>query len=149
MFRRISVFALFAITAITLAPERSAAASKEIMELQRDVALLQESIKQMQQSQDRQLAALTVLVQQAVDASNRANTAVAVIQSNFQDNIKKQQADVVSPVVGMTSRVNSLSDDMRTLTQAVSELAGQMSKIQSQLTDVNQAVKAIAQPAAP
>lgn len=149
MFRRISVFALFAITAITLAPERSAAASKEIMELQRDVALLQESIKQMQQSQDRQLAALTVLVQQAVDASNRANTAVAVIQSNFQDNIKKQQADVVSPVVGMTSRVNSLSDDMRTLTQAVSELAGQMSKIQSQLTDLNQAVRAAAQPVAP
>jgi len=146
MFRRLSVFALIAATAITFAPERSAAASKEIMELQRDVALLQESIKQLQQAQDKQLAALTVLVQQAVDASNRANTAVAVIQSNFQDNIKKQQNDVVTPVVGLTSRMNSLSDDMRTVTQAVSDLASQISKIQSQLTDVGQAVKAMAQP---
>src|SRR5689334_17546437 len=132
MMRRLMVFALVAATAITLAPERSSAASKEIMELQRDVAILQESIKQLQQSQDKQLAALTVLVQQSVDAANRANTAVAVIQSNFQDNLKKQQADVVTPVVGLSSRMNGLSDDMRTVTQAVSELAGQISKIQSQ-----------------
>jgi tol-pal system protein YbgF len=113
------------------------------MELQRDVALLQESIKQLQQSQDKQLAAMTVLVQQAVDASNRANTSVAVIQSNLGENLKKEQADVVAPVVGLTSRMNSLSDDMRTLTQAVSELASSMSKIQSQLTDVSMQVKAM------
>jgi len=149
MMRRLLVFALVAATAITLAPERSAAASKEIMELQRDVAILQESIKQLQQSQDKQLAAMTVLVQQSLDAANRANTAVAVIQSNFQDNLKKQQADVVTPVVGLSSRMNSLSDDMRTVTQAVSELAGQISKIQSQLTDLKNSVKIMAAPAPP
>ncbi len=147
MFRRLSVFALLALTAITFAPERSQAASKEIMELQRDVALLQESVKQLQQSQDKQLSALTVMVQQAVDASTRASTAVAVIQSNFQDNIKKQQSDVVAPVVGLTTRMSSLSDDMRTMTQAVSDLASQISKIQSQLTDLGQAVKVMSAPA--
>lgn len=149
MFRRLSVLALVVVTAITLAPERSAAASKEIQELQRDVALLQEAIKQLQTSQDKQLAALSVMVQQAVDASNRANTAVAVIQSNFQDSIKKQQSDVVTPVVGLTSRMNGLSDDMRSVSQAVSDLAGQISKIQSQLTDVNNQLKVMATPAAP
>jgi TolA-binding protein len=149
MSRRFLVFALIALTAITLAPDRSAAASKEIMELQRDVALLQESIKQLQQSQDKQLTALTVLVQQAVDAGNRANTAVAVIQSNLSDNLKKEQNDVVAPVVGLTSRMNSLSDDMHTVAQAVSDLASQISKIQSQLTDVGMQMKAIGPMAAP
>lgn len=146
MVRRLSVFVLISVLAIALAPRRSMAASKEIQELQRDVALLQESIKQLQQSQDKQLVALTVLVQQAVDAANRASTTVAVIQSNAQDNLKKQQTDVVAPVVGLTSRMNGLSDDMRTLSQAVSDLASQISKIQSQLTDVSQAVKAMSQP---
>ena len=149
MSRRLSVLVLAAVTAITVAPERSTAASKEIMELQRDVALLQESIKQLQQSQDKQLTALTVLVQQAVDAGNRANTAVAVIQSNLSDNLKKEQTDVVAPVVGLTSRMNGLSDDMHTVAQAVSDLASQLSKIQSQLTDLGMQVKAIGPMAAP
>lgn len=148
MFRRVSVFALLVVTAITLAPERSSAASKEIMELQRDVALLQESIKQLQTSQDKQLSALTVMVQQAVDSSRQANTAVAVIQSNFQDNLRKMQGDVATPVAGLTSRMNSLSDDMRTVSQSVSDLTSQISKIQSQLTDLNNAVKVIAAPPA-
>lgn len=149
MFRRLTVFALFAATAMTLAPERSLAANKDIQELQRDIAILQESVKQLQNSQDKQLAALTVLVQQAVDASNRANTAVAVIQSSFQDNLRKQQSDVVAPVVGLTTRMNGLSDDMRTVSQAVTDLASQISKIQSQLTDLSNAVKVMQAPAPP
>ena len=149
MFRRLTVFAVFVATAMTLAPERSVAASKDIQELQRDIAILQESVKQLQNSQDKQLAALTVLVQQAVDASNRANTAVAVIQSGFQDNLRKQQNDVVAPVVGLTTRMNGLSDDMRTVSQAVTDLASQISKIQSQLTDLSNAVKVIQTPAPP
>lgn len=149
MFRRLSVFVLIAATAMTLAPERSVAASKDIQELQRDIAILQESVKQLQQSQDKQLAALTVLVQQAVDASNRANTAVAVIQSGFQDNLRKQQNDVVAPVVGLTTRMNGLSDDMRTVSQAVTDLASQISKIQSQLTDLSNSVKVMQAPAPP
>jgi tol-pal system protein YbgF len=146
MFRRVSVFALLVVTAITLAPERSSAASKEIMELQRDVALLQESIKQLQQSQDKQLISLTELVRQSVDVSRQASTSVAVIQSNLQDSLRKMQGDVATPVAGLTTRMNSLSDDMRTVSQSVSDLASQISKIQSQLTDLNNAVKVISAP---
>ena len=146
MLRRLSVFVLISVLAIAVAPKPSMAASKEIQELQRDISLLSETVKQLQQSQDKQLAALSVLVQQAVNAAQQANTSVAVIQSNAQENLKKQQSDVVAPVVGLTSRMNGLSDDMRTLTQAVSDLASQISKIQSQLTDVSQAVKAMSQP---
>jgi tol-pal system protein YbgF len=56
------------------------------------------------------------------------------------------QGDVATPVAGLTSRMNSLSDDMRTVSQAVSDLAGQISKIQSQLTDMNNAIKVISSP---
>jgi len=38
--------------------------------------------------QDEKFAALQVLVQQAVDNASKANTAVAVIQSGFQQNIR-------------------------------------------------------------
>lgn len=132
-----------------IAPAPAFAASKEIQELQRDVALLQEQIKQLQQAQDKNFAALTVLTQQALDAANKANTAVAVIQNGFQANIQQQQEKVVAPVVGLSTRVNGLSDDMHSVTQAVTDLASQIAKIQSQLTDLSNAVKVMAAPPAP
>ena len=49
MIRRIFVWAGFA-ALLSFAPAASAAASKEIQELQRDVAQLQDQLKQLQQS---------------------------------------------------------------------------------------------------
>jgi len=77
MFRRLCVWVLVA------SPTLAFAASKEIQELQRDVAQLQQQVRDLQRSQDEKFAALQVLVQQAVDNASKANTAVAVIQSGF------------------------------------------------------------------
>jgi TolA-binding protein len=142
MFRRVCVLVLMA------APS-AFAASKEIQELQRDVAQLQDMVKQLQQSQDKQLAALTTLVQQSVDAANRANTAVAVIQSSLQQNLNQQESKVVAPVVGLTTRMDQVSGDVRTLQQAIADLTSSINKIQAQLTDLNNAVKVMQAPAAP
>ena len=142
MFRRLCVLILAAAPVVAFA-----AASKEMQELQRDVALLQEQVRQLQQSQDKQLAAITVLVQQAVDAANRANTAVAVIQSSFQQNISQQESKVVAPVVGLSTRMDSLSNNFTTLQQSVADLTSLVVKLQSQMTDLNNAVKVMQAPA--
>ncbi|SPE32346.1 Tetratricopeptide TPR_2 repeat protein [Candidatus Sulfopaludibacter sp. SbA3] len=149
MFRRVFVFAALLATAITLAPERSDAASKEIQELQRDIAQLQEQMKQLQQAQDKNFATLTVLSQQALDAANRANTAVAVIQSSIQQSLKDQQEKVVAPVVGLSTRMDSMSNDFRQVTQAVADLTSMVSQLKSQLGDINQAIKVLSTPPPP
>ncbi len=146
MFRRLSVCLLIL---VLLAPALAFAANKEIEELQRDVAQLQDQVRQLQQSQDRQLAALTTLVQQSVDAANRANTAVAVIQNNLQQSLKDQESKVAPLMVGVTSRLDSLSNDMRTTQQAVSDLTTLITKLQAQLTDLGNAVKVLQAPAPP
>ncbi len=142
MFRRLCILILAAAPAVAFA-----AASKEMQELQRDVALLQEQVRQLQQSQDKQLAAITVLVQQAVDAANRANTAVAVIQSSFQQNISQQESKVVAPVVGLSTRMDSLSNNFLTLQQSVADLTSLVEKLQAQMTDLNNTVKVMQAPA--
>jgi TolA-binding protein len=124
-------------------------ASKEIQELQRDVAQLQDQLRQLQQAQDKQLAALTALVQATLDSANRANTAVAVIQSGLQQNVRENQEKVVAPVVGLGSRLDGVSNDMRTLQGAVSDLTTLMTKMQAQLTDLGNAVKVMQAPAPP
>jgi TolA-binding protein len=143
MFRRLCALILVG------SPALMWGASKETMELQRDVALLQDQVKQLQQAQDRQLSALTELVRQALDAANRANTGIAVMQSGFQDSVKSQRNEVVAPVVGLSTRMDSLSSDFRTVQQAVGDLAGSVQKLQAQLTDIGNAVKVMQAPAAP
>jgi len=142
MFRRLGILILAAAPAVAFA-----AASKEMQELQRDVALLQEQVRQLQQSQDKQLAAITALVQEAVDAANRANTSVAVIQSSLQQSVAQQESKVVAPVVGLSTRMDNLSNDVRTLQQSVSDLSSMLQKLQAQMTDLTNAVKVMQAPA--
>src|SRR5437016_4625247 len=99
MFRRILVCSVVAAALLSLAPSTSSGASKEIQELQRDVAQLQDQLKQLQQSQDRQLTEIRVLVQQSLGAANESTRAVAVIQNALQANLKDQENKVVTPVV--------------------------------------------------
>ena len=140
MLPRLCVWVLIA------SPTLAFAASKEIEELQRDVAQLQQQVRDLQRSQDEKFAALQVLVQQAVDNASKANTAVAVIQSGFQQNIRDTESKVVAPVVGLASRMDQVSNDLRTVEQAVSDMTGLMSKLQAQLTDVGNAVKVMQAP---
>ena len=132
------------------APVLAPAASKEIQELQRDVALLQQQIKDLQRSQDEKLAALTELARQAIEAANRASTGVAVITSNLDKNLRDQTDKVTTPVVGMNAKMNEVSGDVRTLQQAVGDLTALMGRMQAQLTDISNSVKVMqAPPAAP
>jgi tol-pal system protein YbgF len=143
MFPRLCVWVLVA------SPTLAFAASKEIEELQRDVAQLQQQVRDLQRSQDEKFAALQVLVQQAVDNASKANTAVAVIQNSFQQNNRDLEGKVVTPVVGLSTRMDQVSNDMRTVQQAVSDVTGLMSKLQAQLTDLGNAVKVLSTPPPP
>ena len=127
-------------------PALAPGASKEIQELQRDVALLQQQIKDLQRSQDEKFAAVTELARQSIDAANKANTSVAVIASTIEKNLRDQTDKVVTPVVGFSTRLNEMGGDLRTLSQAVSDLTALLNRMQAQLTDVSNAIKVIQQP---
>lgn len=143
MFRRICVWMLLA------SPTLALAANKEIQELQRDVAQLQDMVRQLQTTQNEKLAELRVLAQQSLNAANDANKAVAVIQNGFQQNIRDQEGKVVAPVVGLSNRMDSMSNDFRSLQGAVADLTSLMNKLQDRLTDISNSLKVIQTPAAP
>jgi tol-pal system protein YbgF len=125
------------------------AVDKTILELAREVGTLSDQVKQLQQTQDKQLAALQVMVQQSIDASNRADKAVAIIQSSFQQSGNQLKDQVVGPVVGLSTRMDQVSGDVRTLQQAVADLTSAMSKISAQLSDLNNAIKVLSTPPPP
>ncbi|HLY18730.1 MAG TPA: tetratricopeptide repeat protein [Bryobacteraceae bacterium] len=137
------------VPALLIFPSLTFAASKEIVELSRDVALLQEQMRTLQRSQDEKLTAIQVLVQQALDAANKANTSVALLQNNLQQSTKDQQSKVGTAVIDLGAKVDSMTTDVSALRESVADISSQMGKLQQQMVDIGNAVKTIQSPAAP
>jgi len=135
------------VPALLIFPSLALPASKEMVELQRDVALLQEQVRTLQRSQDEKLSGLTVLVQQAVDAANKANTAVALLQGGMQQTLKDQQKSVVEPVVGVGTKIDQMASDFQALRESVADISSQVGKLQQQMIDIGNAVRTMQTPA--
>ncbi len=136
------------VPALLICPSLTFAASKEIVELQRDVALLQEQLRTLQRSQDEKLSAIQVLIQQALDAANRANTSVALLQNNLQQNSKDQQSKVGTAVIDLGAKVDAMTGDVSALRESVADISSQVGKLQQQMVDIGNAVRTIQSPAA-
>jgi TolA-binding protein len=149
MIQRGLVTIVAAVAVLSLTPARSFGANKDIQELQREIAQLQDLVKQVQQEQDQKLIEIRTLVNTAITSANDATRAVATIQGSMQQSLREQESKVVAPVVGIGTRIDNLSNDVRTLQQSMADLASSIAKIQAQLTDVGTAVKVLQAPPAP
>lgn len=139
-----------AVVCVLLAmPLSMPAADKQVQELQRDVALMQQQLKDLQSSQDKNFAAVTELARQAIEAANRANTGVAVVTSNMERTLESLRTTTTAPLAGINSRLNETSTELRELHQAVADQAATLSRMQQMLNDIKELAKAAQAPAAP
>jgi tol-pal system protein YbgF len=139
MYRRLVLFTLFA-SSISLA------ASREIVELQRDVASLQEQVRVLQRTIDERMAALSTLVEQSLNSTNKTNTSVAVLESGLRERLGQQLS---APVANMSSKLDQMSTDFSSVRETISDLNERMSKVQTQLVDLNNTVKVLQSPPPP
>src|SRR5215467_8211558 len=80
--RRLIAAVVFAFPVVCLA------ASKEIVELQRDVAQLQDQVTRLQTSFNEKMATVQLLVQQAADSAGKASNSVAGLQGAIQEQLR-------------------------------------------------------------
>ncbi|HTB17755.1 MAG TPA: tetratricopeptide repeat protein [Bryobacteraceae bacterium] len=124
-------------------------ASKEIMELQRDVALLQDQVRNLQSSIDQKVAAIQTLTQQTLDSVNRTNTAVAVMQNGFNETMKQQQLSLNGPVANVGQKLDQMSEDFRAVRESVLDMNTRMGKLDSKIADLESLINTVRAPAAP
>ncbi len=127
----------------------SAQKREDFIALQRDVAQMQDQMKELQKSQDEKLGALTTLVQQSLDASSRMSTGLMQLQKNVETTLAEQQSKVVQPVVGLGTKVDQMSDDFKAMKENINALSAQMSKLDTKLADISSAVRVLSTPVAP
>ena len=132
------------------APALAPGANREIQDLQRDVGLLQQQIKDLQKSQDEKFATVTELARQAIDAANRANTGVAVVSRDVEKALQPLlQQSLAAPMAGINTRLNETGTDVRALQQSVGDLSSVVTRMQQQMNDMMNILKAMSAPPPP
>lgn len=138
-----------ALFTLLLVPALSFGASKEIIELQRDVALLQDNVRTLQRTVDDRFSAMNVLLQQSVDNINRVNSAISALQGAIGTEVRSQNNQVSGTVANLGNKVDQLSTDMGALRETLADLASTMRKMQAQVSDISNAQKQIPAPPPP
>ena len=144
-------------TALVLVSTALASAQKreDFLQIQRDVAQLQDQVRQFQKTQEDKIAALTALVQQSLDASAKLAGGLGQMQIGISDTLAQQQQKVVAPVAALGKEVEQMSGDFRSVQTGVNELGGQLARLDSKLADISSAIRVLsarpveAPPAAP
>jgi TolA-binding protein len=121
------------------------AQKQEIKEVQRDVAILQDDMKELRKGMDE----LRALLQQALDQSNRNGTSLAKLDAALRDRLKEQEKSVAAPVAGLGTKVDNLSEEVRFTKESVTEINSRMGKLDQRLVDISNAIKVMQAPPAP
>jgi len=132
-----------------LAPSLLAQKREDILSIQRDVAQLQDQIKQLQTSQDQKLAALESLIKQALDQSNQASGSMAALQRTLTDRLNEQQSKVAAPIAVLGTKVDQSADDVRAVRENLAALTSRVANLDNKLSDISSAVRTLSQPSAP
>jgi tol-pal system protein YbgF len=133
---------------VFLFPAIGAAASKEIVELQRDVAQLQDQLRTLQSAFDTKMATLTTQVQQAADAATRTSTALAGLQGAIQEQLREQGKAVAGPVAGLNAKIEEMSTGFQQVQNGMADVTTRLGSLEQQMKDLSNQVRTINSPAA-
>src|SRR5215216_5704487 len=136
--------------AFLLVPFAASGASREIVELQRDVSALQDQVRALQSSQTEKLAAMSVLQQQILESVNNTVKVVTVLETRMNDRLDKQTATVGQPVAVIGSKVDQMSGEFQSLRESINDVSSRIGKLEQKLVDLGNAFRTMqAPPAAP
>ena len=124
----------------TALPPRAHAVAKEIIELQTQVAQLQDMISQMKQSNDERMGVLLHLVQQNADSISRMTTQVGAMQQAMSSQNENQQ---------LSGQMQALNDSVDELKTRIGKLDATLQSMQGQLQNVQNPSNTGQQPTGP
>lgn len=139
------------VSATLLAPfAASAAPSKEMQDLQRDVAMLSDQVTQLQKSDAAALASLQSTVQQLLDSQAKTNTNVSSLNTTLMQTLRnelKNMSDQMSTVSGLSVKIGNISQDVADLGGTVRNIQDTLSKQNQVLSDLANQIKLMQAPA--
>src|SRR5580693_2776968 len=116
-----------------LSPRPTGAVSKEMLQLQEQIAQLLQGQQSMRSAIDGNNASMHTLIQQQQDAINAMNAKM----NDLQKNLGESTANDSSKIDTMTSQTQGISDNLQDVHARVGKLAAQMNEIQGSLQSID------------
>jgi len=126
------------VLALRLVPGLASAQKREFIDLQRDVAALQDQIRALQQSDSENNGKILALLQQVIESVNRVDKSVAVLQNGMS-----------GPMMATGAKVDSMANEFQSMRVSLDDVSAKLAKLQQGLIDLNNTVKVISAPPAP
>jgi tol-pal system protein YbgF len=133
-----------------LAPQPASAVSRDMIELQQQVAQILQGQQDMRSAMDSNNATLKTLVQQSLDSVNKLSAEMNSVQKSVQE----VQANTGARIDTMAQQTQGLSDNLQDVQARVGKLSQQLTDAQNLLQSIdgklsNQQPGATAAPGAP
>lgn len=119
-----------------LAPQPAGAVSKEMIELQQQVAQILQGQQDLRSAVDTNNATIRTLVQQSLDSVNKLNVEMGSVQKSVQE----VQANTGARIDTMTQQTQGLSDNLQDVQARVGKLSQQLTDVQSLLQSIDSKV---------
>ena len=117
-----------------------------IVQMQRDMALVQEQVRTMQRTQDEKFASITESLRNTLDQVNRLNSTLAVTQSNINDKLGEINKQVSGPLNAVGSKVDSMADQFQSLSNTIADLNSRIGKLDAKVVELQKMVQVMQQP---
>ena len=132
-----------------LSPAACLAASKEIVQLQRDVALVDDRVRTLQSSFDERIGALLALQQLTLKRVNQMQTSTAVFQHTLGERMKQQEKAISAPVATVGSNLDQVRSEIQLLRDSLAEVNARLRVLDQKLVDLDNAVRIMQAPPPP
>lgn len=139
---------LFLVLGLALSSTLATAQKRDdILSIQRDVAQLQDQVKQLQAGQDQKIGALESLIKQALEETNKISSAASALQRTLAGRLDEQQARVEAPIAALGTKIDQSGDDLRAARENLADLTRRMANLDNKLADISSAVRTLGTPA--
>ena len=139
------------VSATLLAPLAvSAAPSKEMQDLQRDVAMMSDQLTQLQKADQASLTSLQSTMQQISDSLAKTTGTVNNLNSTLVQTLQnelKSMHDQLSAVSGLSTKVSNISEDVGNLGGTVRGIQDSLNKQSQMISDLSNQIKLMQAPA--
>ncbi len=124
---------LGAIAGAMLAPQPAGAVSRDMIELQQQVAQLLQGQQDMRSAMDSNNATIKTLVQQSLDSVNKLSAEMSSVQKSVQE----VQANTGARIDTMAQQTQGLSDNLQDVQARVGKLSQQLTDAQNLLQSID------------
>jgi outer membrane murein-binding lipoprotein Lpp len=134
---------------VLLVPFAAYGQSREILQLQRDMAAVQAELRNMQASTAEKLNAIQAALQQTLEQTQAANKAVAALDAKVNERMDKQTTAIAQPVAVMGTKVDQMSSDFQNMRDSLTDVTARTRKLEQKIDDLATAVRTINAPPLP